>query len=317
MNLNDVRWIAIMGNPKLHGNKIEYVPPPPVASLVQGAPPNYATAKSNIEFDEGSVRVRVRLEGPDSSFNFWLGHGTDRGVLAGLNMSSGAYGIFAWQIPSAGTGSASPTSAPGPQVFVGLPSTLPIGRDVIVQLDVIGSRIKLLVEGVEVCALNAEVPRSQLVISASGSAPTSVELLDVARHQPTAFVVMQFSPEFNALYEEVIKPTCERFGYRAHRADDIFSNGLIIEDIAQSIKSASVIVADITSRNPNVFYEVGFAHAISKPTILMAEKKLGALPFDVAAFRAIFYEDSIAGKRRVEEGLSQHLSALSGRSMNL
>ena len=60
---------------------------------------------------------------------------------------------------------------------------------------------------------------------------------------------MQFSDAFNALYTDVIKPTCERFGLKAIRADDIYKSGLIINDIARSIEEASVIIADVTTDN--------------------------------------------------------------------
>ena len=60
--------------------------------------------------------------------------------------------------------------------------------------------------------------------------------------------------------------------------------GIILADIEQSIREAHVIVADITPRNANVYYEVGYSHALGKPTILVAEKET-ELPFDVSPFR--------------------------------
>ena len=56
------------------------------------------------------------------------------------------------------------------------------------------------------------------------------------------------------------------------------------------------------------FYEVGYAHALCNPTILLAEKGT-RLPFDVSPFRTLFYENSIAGKRVFEEGLRRHVGA--------
>jgi nucleoside 2-deoxyribosyltransferase len=58
-----------------------------------------------------------------------------------------------------------------------------------------------------------------------------------------------------------------------------------------------------------VYYEVGYAHALKKPTILIAESPT-QLPFDVSPFRTLFYENSIAGKAKVESGLKQHLEAI-------
>ena len=59
--------------------------------------------------------------------------------------------------------------------------------------------------------------------------------------------------------------------------------------------------------NANVFYELGFAHALDKPTILLANRGDTELPFDVSSYRVIFYDDNIGGKRDVEETLRKHL----------
>ncbi|HNU88170.1 MAG TPA: hypothetical protein PKJ94_07765, partial [Ferruginibacter sp.] len=81
-------------------------------------------------------------------------------------------------------------------------------------------------------------------------------------------------------------------------------------DIIKSIKESSLIIADITPDNPNVFYEVGYSHAIDKPTILLCDKKRSKLPFDLTSFRTLFYENSIAGKTQVEQRLRKYLDNL-------
>lgn len=84
-----------------------------------------------------------------------------------------------------------------------------------------------------------------------------------------------------------------------------------MEDIIRGIETAQIIIAEITPANENVFYEVGYAHALKKPTILLANKKdREKLPFDLSGFRVLFYENSIGGKRQVEEGLKKHLKAI-------
>jgi len=73
---------------------------------------------------------------------------------------------------------------------------------------------------------------------------------------------------------------------------------------------SQLIIADITpTSNANVYFEVGYALALEKPTILLA-KKGTALPFDVAGFRVLFYDDTIGGKNRLEDGLRRHLDAI-------
>ena len=69
------------------------------------------------------------------------------------------------------------------------------------------------------------------------------------------------------------------------------------------------MIAEITPANQNVFYELGYAHALKKPTILLAERGK-ELPFDISGYRCLFYENSIGGKKAVEDGLREHLEAI-------
>ena len=65
----------------------------------------------------------------------------------------------------------------------------------------------------------------------------------------------------------------------------------------------------ITPANLNVLYELGYAHALKTPTILLAQRG-GTLPFDISSFRVVFYDDTIAGKARIEQDLAKHLDAI-------
>jgi nucleoside 2-deoxyribosyltransferase len=84
---------------------------------------------------------------------------------------------------------------------------------------------------------------------------------------------------------------------------------MILHDIAQGVVDSKIVVAEITPANQNVFYELGYAHALGKPTILLAEPGK-QLPFDISGHRVLFYENSIAGKKQVEDGLRKHLKAI-------
>lgn len=70
-----------------------------------------------------------------------------------------------------------------------------------------------------------------------------------------------------------------------------------------------MIIAEITPPNPNVFYELGYAHALAKPTILLAEHGR-QLPFDISGYRCILYDNSIKGKGELETLLANHLKAI-------
>jgi hypothetical protein len=174
-----------------------------------------------------------------------------------------------------------------------------------------GSGVAVSVDGVNVLSagLPFPLPRGQAGIWCKGDGQITIEGFQVRAEKPRAFVVMQFTAPFNELYAEVIRPVCEKLGFIAQRADESFGPGLIIADIERQILDSQVVVADITPQNPNVYYEVGYAHTLRKPTILIAESPT-KLPFDVSPFRTLFYENSIAGKSRVEAGLRMHLEAI-------
>ena len=122
---------------------------------------------------------------------------------------------------------------------------------------------------------------------------------------------MQLSPPFDDMYLEVIKAVSKEFGLDALRADEMYGPGVIVRDIINQVVNAQMVIADISVANANVYFEVGYALALNKPIILLARKGTD-LPFDVSGFRVLFYEDSIGGKAKVEEGLRNHLRAIRG-----
>ena len=85
-----------------------------------------------------------------------------------------------------------------------------------------------------------------------------------------------------------------------------YSVGLGGYESAYSVES-EVVIAEISSSNASVFYELGYAHALDKPTVLLARRG-EVLPFDVSGYRVIFYDDTIGGKSEVEATLDQHLA---------
>jgi nucleoside 2-deoxyribosyltransferase len=113
-----------------------------------------------------------------------------------------------------------------------------------------------------------------------------------------AFVLMPFDSTFEDIYKLGIKETAEKLGVRAERVDEqIFHKENILERIYGQIDTADFIIADMTGRNPNVFYEVGYAHAKGK-TCLLLTSKADDIPFDLKHHRHIIYGDSIQNLRR-------------------
>jgi hypothetical protein len=180
-----------------------------------------------------------------------------------------------------------------------------------VEVELKGSKVILKVDGIIVLSTSMpyNIPISQVGLWCQSESDINIKNFLVKKEKPKAFVVMQFSSPYNELYDDVIKKICEDFDLTVVRADETFSPGLIIADIVKQIIDCRLIIAEISPSNPNVFYEVGYAHAMNKPTILIAE--MGTkLPFDVSPFRTLFYENTIAGKNKIEEGLRKHINAV-------
>ena len=103
-----------------------------------------------------------------------------------------------------------------------------------------------------------------------------------------AFVIMPFSEELQEVYSELIKLGLEDAGFLTERADNIDSLQNILRDIVSGIVQADLIVADVTGLNANVLYELGIAHGLRKPTIMLTQN-LDELPFDLRSYRVIPY----------------------------
>lgn len=184
------------------------------------------------------------------------------------------------------------------------------GRVYRIVVELQGSRITMKVDGVVVSTTNLmyPLPPSQVGVFAISATDIIVHQFEVQQQQSRAFIVMEFGSEFEELYTDVIRPACIDLKLDVYRADEAKGPGIIIADIANRIEQSKVIIAEVTPPNRNVYFEVGYAHALRKPVILLA-KKGTQLPFDLSPFRHIFYEDSIGGKRRIEQALQEHISA--------
>lgn len=197
-------------------------------------------------------------------------------------------------------------------------SNLKANRPYKLEVEFKGSIITLKVDGIVILVSNLpyNLPISQTGLWCQSEDEIIIKNFTVKKETPKAFVVMQFSSPYNELYEDVIKKVCNTFDLSVIRADETYGPGLILADIIKQINESRLIIAEISQSNPNVFYEVGYAHALNKPTILIAEKTT-KLPFDVSPFRTLFYENTIAGKQKIEDGLKKHIDAsLSDRDWN-
>ena len=100
---------------------------------------------------------------------------------------------------------------------------------------------------------------------------------------------MPFGGYFDQYYNDIYKPAIEENDMIAIRADSLFRPSTIISDIWEFTNSATIMLADLTGTNPNVMYELGLAHAIAKPTILISET-IESVPFDLRSLRVLTFD---------------------------
>lgn len=107
----------------------------------------------------------------------------------------------------------------------------------------------------------------------------------------TCFVISPFGQPFDEYYEKIYKPAIEQADLQAVRADEIYGTGAIIEDIFDQIVSAKMVICEATGKNPNVNYELGVAHALQKPAIIVTQST-DDVPFDYRHLRVITYDQT-------------------------
>lgn len=122
------------------------------------------------------------------------------------------------------------------------------------------------------------------------------------------FVMMPFSERFDNIYRLLIAPVVMDNGLTVLRADEMAGPGFIVEQIRTAVQQSRLCIADLTGANPNVLYEVGYAQAIGKPLVFIAEEA-SQLPFDIAHQRVILYGQALnTAKPMIQKAISIVLS---------
>ena len=126
------------------------------------------------------------------------------------------------------------------------------------------------------------------VVDAAVSSPDKREE-GVREFLDTCFVMMPFGQWNDIYYKEIYIPAIKEAGFEPVRGDEIFSSGSVVEQIWEQIDKAKVLLADLTGKSPNVFYELGLAHAARKP-VVFTSSSLDDVPFDLRHLRVIIYD---------------------------
>ena len=130
--------------------------------------------------------------------------------------------------------------------------------------------------------------------------PTVFDIPEHENTEPTLVsAMMPFDADFNRVHE-TIQLASTNVGLRCRRADDIWENPAIIQDVVSLIDRSRIVICDCTNRNPNVFYEAGIAHTLGREVILITQNEHD-IPFDLRHLRYIRYLNN--GEGRVELGV--------------
>lgn len=141
--------------------------------------------------------------------------------------------------------------------------------------------------------------------------PTVFQIAEHENIEPAlASAMMPFEAGFNVVYD-AIRQASDNAGLRCRRADDIWENAAIIQDVVALIDRSRIVVCDCSGRNPNVFYEAGIAHTLGREVILITQNDQD-IPFDLRHLRYIRYLDNAEGRANLTQQLQARMQTLLG-----
>ncbi len=157
-------------------------------------------------------------------------------------------------------------------------------------------------EGGEFVSCDDEGARRIVFAPMVFSVPAEVPELDLIS------VMMPFDGSLSPVYE-TIKSAAKEHGYRCLRADDIWDDSTVVQDVFTLIFRSYIVVCDFSGRNPNVFYEAGIAHTLGKHVVPITQSA-DDIPFDLRHHRYAKYLNNAEGRDRLEEELADRFHAL-------
>lgn len=125
--------------------------------------------------------------------------------------------------------------------------------------------------------------------------------------QSDIFMIMPFREQFNSIYENVVRPVVASLNLTIKRGDDFTSlSGAIMNEVWAALNACRLVIVETTEVNANVYYELGIAHTLGKPAILLTQAKdVEDLPFDIRHLRFIVYDNTIPGGEKLEADLQR------------
>lgn len=139
------------------------------------------------------------------------------------------------------------------------------------------------------------------------SKTAGAEVVQSRTYLDTCFVMMPFGIWPDNYYKEIFAPAIKDAGMEPLRADELFSTGTVIEQIWEQIQKSKILLADLTGKNANVFYELGLSHAAQKP-VVFTSANIEDVPFDLRHLRVIVYDiNDPSWGQKLKENLSAYL----------
>ncbi|MCM1024632.1 MAG: hypothetical protein NC395_11335 [Prevotella sp.] len=150
---------------------------------------------------------------------------------------------------------------------------------------------------------------------------------EIQQQKKRCFVIMPFSDpdgytpgHFFKVYLQIIKPAVENAGYEAYRVDENSVSDLITTKIFKAILDCDMAICDLSSRNPNVLYELGIRHAFDKPVVLIKDNKTDRI-FDIQGISTVeyrcerLYDEVIEDQKKISEAIKENEDSSSGYSI--
>jgi hypothetical protein len=168
-------------------------------------------------------------------------------------------------------------------------------------------RVKALLNS-EFCSECQSIIKNEILLGAiSPKEVASIfRILDWIADRRRIFVIMPFGDNYSNVYYSCIRPLAQKFNWTCIRGDEVRQLSEIIDLIFEEIYRASLIIADLSDSNTNVFYELGYAHAIGKRTILLCQSRED-IPFDLRHRQILFYSSNEEGLNRLTKELNSYL----------
>lgn len=140
------------------------------------------------------------------------------------------------------------------------------------------------------------------------------ELSKITKDMRSCFIIMPFDKRSDEIYKNVIIPALRELSITHMRADDLQDTSTISFSVQNAIQNADIIIADLSGQNPNVFYEVGFAHALGKQIVLLSQEPR-SIPFDLSHYHVLLYRlDNIKSIYNLNVDLIERLKAILSQS---